>query len=418
MIHTQETVSNTVAYVEAVGKWLNSLLSSWGISEQYASMTRFVILFALLIVGVAVILYLVNKIVSFFFKKGAKITNLKLLNYMMENKLPYYISLLAPYTLIKATIPILLMDYPSGIVFLDKLIDIFLVLIIIWMVLALVKSFINVLQENPAFANKPMHGYVQILSIILYIVGLIIIFSIITGKSATAILATLGAASAILMLMFQDSIKGFVGSIQMSTNHMVELGDWITMNKYGADGEVKEVSLNTVKVQNFDKTITTIPTYALISDSFQNWRGMQESGGRRTKKSIYIKQSSIRFMRSEELAKFREIDYLNDVIKEREELNKSMDKSLIDGALPVTNNDLYMAYAMHYLKEHPGVNQDLTLLVRQMMPSEKGIPVELYFFTATTVWAQYEAISTEILNHLIGMVPMFDLKVFELLASE
>ncbi len=417
MIAPEQPISNTEVYAGKLSIWLNSILNSWNISEEYISITKLVILLTCLILLVSIVLYLARSIIRFFIRKASKMTNIPLLEYLIKNKFPLYVALLAPYTLVKTTIPIVFNDYHGMINPMDKCADIYLVLLVIWSIVALVKSFFNVLQEKPAFASKPMHSYIQVISIILYGMGLVIIFTIITDKSALAVLTTLGAASAVTMLVFQDSIKGFVGSIQMTANNMVELGDWITMSKYNADGEVLEVTLNTVKVQNFDKTITTIPTYALISDSFQNWRGMQESGGRRTKKSIFIKQGSIRFMKEEELEKYRTIDYLNKVITEKEEQNKGLEKVLIRNAVPVTNNDLFMAYAFHYLKTHKNVAQDLTLLVRQLAPSEKGIPVELYFFTDTIVWGEYEAISTEIMNHLIGMVPMFNLKVFEVLSD-
>ncbi len=407
----------TKTYAGVLAKWVRGLLNSMGISEDYVPVARLVILLILLGVAVYVLLYVADNIIRFFIKRAGKISNIKILDYLIQNKLPFYLGLLAPYTLVKNTINIIFIDYPDWISPLHKCVDIYLVLLIIWSVVALVKSFFNVLQERPAFENKPMHSYIQVISIILYGMGFIVVFAILTGKSALTILTTLGAASAIMMLVFQDSIKGFVGSIQMSANNMVELGDWITMPKYNADGNVLEVNLNSVKVQNFDKTITTIPTYALISDSFQNWKGMQEAGGRRTKKSIFIKQGSIRFMKEQELENFRKIACLNEVIEDKLANYSNTDRVLIGGAVPVTNNDLFMAYAQYYLRNHKHVAQELTLLVRQLAPSEKGIPVELYFFTATTVWAEYEGISTEIMNHLIGMVPVFDLQIFEVLSD-
>lgn len=413
----QQPITNAEEMTSFLAHWLNNILTSLGVPEGLMNVTKLIVLLAFAILIVVILLFIARKLIRFVIKRAYKITKLSILDYMVKNKVPLYIGLLAPYTFVRNIIPIIFADYKSLITPLTKCTDIYLVLLVIWTLVALVRSFFNVLQERPAFVNKPMHSYIQVISIILYGLGIIVIFAIITGQSPTVILAGLGAASAVTMLVFQDSIKGFVGSIQMTANNMVELGDWITMSKYGADGVVQEVTLNTVKVQNFDKTITTIPTYSLISDSFQNWKGMRESGGRRTKKCIFIKQGTIRFMQEDELKKFREIDYLNKVIEEKEEQYASLDRSLINNAVPVTNNDLFMAYALHYLKNHKKIAQNLTLLVRQLAPTTEGIPVEIYIFTATTVWAEYEGIATDVINHLVGMVPVFDLKIFEMLSD-
>lgn len=413
----EEPLTDTELYAGALSKWLRALLSSWGVSNESLPFMRLTILLILLVVAVLVLLYVARKLIHFFIYRASKISDIPLLNYLIKNRAPLYIGLLAPYTLVRGTLAIIFIDYPNWISPLYKCVDIYLVLLVIWTIVAFVKSFFNVLQERPAFENKPMASYIQVITIVLYGVGIIVTFAILTERSVITILTTLGAASAIMLLMFQDSIKGFAGSIQLSANNMVELGDWITMPKYNADGNVLEVTLNTVKVENFDKTITTIPTYALISDSFQNWRGMEKSGGRRNRKSLFIKQGSIRFMKEEELEKFRKIECLNRVIKEHEKVNGDVEKALIGATIPVTNSDLFMAYAKHYLRNHRNVNDTFTLLVRQLAPSEKGLPIEFYFFTATTEWAKYEDISSEIVNHLIGMVPVFDLKVFEVLSD-
>lgn len=414
----QEPVTDTeILFAEKLAQWLNETLLSWGVSENLVNVAKLIILLSFAVVIVVLLLFIARKIIRFIIERAHKLTKLSILKYLIENKVPYYIGLLAPYTFVRNVIPVVFADYKDLINPLIKCADIYLVLLVIWLIVAVVKSFFNLLQERPAFAHKPMKSYVQVISIILYGMGIVVMFAIITGTNPAAIIAGLGAASAVMMLVFQDSIKGFVGSIQMTANNMVELGDWITMNKYGADGTVMEVNLSTVKVQNFDKTITTIPTYALISDSFQNWRGMQKSGGRRTKKCIFIKQGTIRFMQEEELKKFREIDYLREVIEAKEKQYNTFDRTLVNNAVPVTNNDLFMAYAMHYLRNHKRVAQDMTLLVRQLAPTTEGIPVEIYIFTATTVWAEYEDIATDIINHLIAMVPVFDLKLFEMLSD-
>lgn len=298
-----------------------------------------------------------------------------------------------------------------------KLIAICMVFIVIWTVMALIKSLANVLEEKPAFHNKPMKSYIQVIYIIFFICGAVVIYTILTGKDATAFFAGLGAISAIMMLVFQDSIKGFVGSIQVSANNMVQIGDWITMNKYGADGDVMEINLTTVKIRNFDKTITTIPTYSLISDSFQNWRGMKDAGGRRFKRAINIKYQTIRSVTEEELEKYKQMDSLKGYIAQKEKENAELNK-LSNGAAPfkmfsVTNCDLFLQYGIYYLRSHPKIDKSLTLLVRQLAPTSQGLPIEIYTFTNTTIWAEYEVILSEIVNHLISVVPFFGLTIYE-----
>jgi miniconductance mechanosensitive channel len=260
-----------------------------------------------------------------------------------------------------------------------------------------------------------MKSYFQVIQIFLFIFGAVVIYSIITGKSATTFFAAMGAASAILMLLFQDSIKGFAGSIQVTTNNMVQIGDWITMNKYGADGTVEEINLTTVKIRNFDKTITTVPTYSLISDSFQNWRGMQESGGRRFKRALNIKHSSIRFLTDEEIEKFKKADGLKEYIEAKQteyaKLNGGEGGEL--SLNQITNMDVFMQYGIYYLRNHAKIRNDLTLLVRQLAPTPQGLPIELYTFANTTVWAEYEIILAEIVSHFISVVKVFDLTIYE-----
>lgn len=226
------------------------------------------------------------------------------------------------------------------------------------------------------------------------------------------------------MLIFKDSILGFVASLQVTANDMVRIGDWITMPKYGADGDVIQITLTTVKVRNFDKTITTLPPYSLVSDSFQNWRGMQETGGRRLKRSVHIKQSTIRFIKPEELEQLQKIeqisDYLQAKITEIDKYNKenNIDKSLLINGRNLTNIGLYRQYIYNYLRNHPKVHKELLLIVRQLQPNEKGLPLELYFFTATTVWVEYEAIVSDIFDHITSAATYFDLELFEDLSNE
>lgn len=400
-----------------VSSWMQKLLSSFGVSEEWVEYTKFFVLIALVIIIVYALQYVTKFVLTFVLKKVHKITHLSFFDYTIKNKLPYYLALVIPYSFVRNAIPVVFYDFPAFIEPLVKVADIYMVFMVIWTVMSLIKSLANVLEEKPAFHNKPMKSYIQVIYIIFFICGAVVIYSILTGRSATGFFAAMGAASAILMLVFQDSIKGFVGSIQVSANNMVQIGDWITMNKYGADGDVEEINLTTVKIRNFDKTITTIPTYALISDSFQNWRGMKEYGGRRFKRALYIKHDTIRFVTNEELEKFKQTDGLREYITEKEkeyaQLNKPSDNETSLNIHRITNNDLFLQYGTYYLKNHPKINKDLTLLVRQLAPTPQGLPIELYTFTNTIVWAEYEVILSEVVNHLISVVKFFDLRIYE-----
>lgn len=400
-----------------ISKWMQSVLSNFGVPEQWIEYTKFFILIALVVLVVYILQYLTKYILTFVLKKVYQITKLSFFDYTVKNKLPYYLALVIPYTFVRNAIPVVFYDFPAFIIPLIKLTDIYMVFMVIWTVMSVIKSLANILQERPAFHNKPIKSYIQVIYIIFFICGAVVVYSILTGKSATGFFAAMGAASAVLMLVFQDSIKGFVGSIQVSANNMVQIGDWITMNKYGADGDVQEINLTTVKIRNFDKTITTIPTYALISDSFQNWRGMKESGGRRFKRALNIKHDSIRFLTNEELDKYKKVDGLKEYIekkqKEYAKLNKSSDSDIPLNMRLITNNDLFLQYGIYYLKNHPNIDKNLTLLVRQLAPTAQGLPIELYTFTNTTIWAEYEVILSEIVNHFISVIKFFDLKIYE-----
>jgi len=281
------------------------------------------------------------------------------------------------------------------------------------------RSVTDIAATKPGYRDKPLESYQQVVNILLNFITLVLIFSLVTGKEVWSFFTAMGAMSAVLMLVFKDTILGFVASIQVTTNDMVRIGDWVEMPKYGADGDVIEITLTTVKIQNFDKTITTVPTYSLISDSFRNWRGMKESGGRRIKRSISIKMSSVRFLQPSDLERFRQIELLGPALEkkatESEEYNKARN---INKALPLngrhmTNLGLFRLYLTEYLRQLPGLHQHMTSMVRQLAPNEKGIPLEIYVFTVTTVWLEYEGIMADIFDHVIAAAPYFDLEIFE-----
>ncbi|WP_053363470.1 mechanosensitive ion channel family protein [Bacillus sp. FJAT-27251] len=266
---------------------------------------------------------------------------------------------------------------------------------------------------------KPIKGYIQVINIIFMTIGIILMISNLIGESPLILLSGIGALSAVLMLVFKDSLLGLVAGIQLTANDMVRVGDWIEMPKYGADGDVIDISLNTVQVQNFDKTITMIPSYALISDSFINWRGMQSSGGRRLKRSLYIDTSSIKFCTEEMIEKFIKVHYLSDyIIQKEKEIEEYNAKNQINRDNPVngralTNIGVFRAYISNYLKNHEGIHKNMTSMVRQLEPSEHGLPIEIYAFTNSVEWAVYETVQSDIFDHLFAVAPEFGLRVFQ-----
>lgn len=274
--------------------------------------------------------------------------------------------------------------------------------------------------ERSARANeRPIKGYLQVVKLVVYVFALVVVIATLIDRSPLLLLSGFGAMSAVVLLVFKDTILSLVASIQLANNDMLRVGDWIEMPALQADGDVIDMALNTVKVQNWDKTVTTIPTYRLISDSFKNWRGMQESGGRRIKRALLIDQSSVRFLEPDERARLRRIalidEYLDDKRHELEAYNANL---LAKGKDPVntrrvTNIGTFRAYVEHFLRAHPGINQDMTLLVRQLEPGATGLPLELYCFTNSVAWAVYEGTQSDIFDHLIAMLPEFGLRLYQ-----
>jgi miniconductance mechanosensitive channel len=295
----------------------------------------------------------------------------------------------------------------------------YIVLIGMSVVDALLNSVDDIYRNYELSRNKPIKGYLQVTKISVYIIGGIVVIATIIGQSPLFLLSGIGALTAVILLVFKDSLLGLVAGIQLSSNDMIRLGDWIEMPKYGANGDVIDISLNTVKVENSDKTITTIPTYALVSDSFKNWRGMTESGGRRITRSVYIDITSIAFCTDEMLEEFEKIDCLTDYIRNKRHeiihynLENNIDTSYSVNSRRLTNIGIFRAYIQSYLKNHPKIHKDLVQLVRQLPPGEYGLPLNIYVFTNDTEWANYENIQSDIFDHLLAVVPQFGLRVFQ-----
>lgn len=276
-----------------------------------------------------------------------------------------------------------------------------------------------VYQRRPDAPNKPIKGYLQVLKLVLYIIAALLTIATLVDQNPLILLSGLGAMAAVLMLVFQDTILSLVASVQISSNGSVRVGDWIEMPQVNADGDVVDIALHTVTVSNWDKTLTTFPTRKLVSESFKNWRGMSQSGGRRIKRSLYLDQTSVRFLSDEEIAhlhRFAVLDnYLDEKAAELAEWNSSLIEQGKDpiNSRRVTNLGTFRAYMNHYLRNHPGIHQEMTLLVRQLQPGPTGVPLELYCFTNTVAWAQYEGIQSDIFDHMLAILPEFGLRVFQ-----
>ncbi|WP_317040086.1 mechanosensitive ion channel family protein [Pustulibacterium marinum] len=404
--------------------WLTKLVYNYlrehGFEEQTAFNINLLVNVTILLVAVILFDWICRKVVVQAFKAFSDKTKTTFDDFLVESNFPKYVGHVIPLILVVNLIPAIFQGLEDWKIAVMAITDVYLIILIIWILRSLVKTTRDFLKTKEAFRDKPVDSFAQVIIIVFWIIGCLFIFSTLTGKSILYFLGTLGAASAVILLVFKDSILGFVASIQVSVNDMVRVGDWITLSKYGADGDVFEINLTTVKVRNFDNTITTIPTYALISDSFQNWRGMQNSGGRRIKRAIYIKTNSVRFLTKEDLAKFSKIKDVADYIEHRQRdidnFNREhkYDKTNLVNGRNQTNLGIFRKYCDEYLKTHPATNKDMTMMTRHLAPTPQGIPLEIYVFCSDKRWVNYERIMADIFEHLIAAVPYFDLEIYEL----
>ena len=331
-------------------------------------------------------------------RKVTNKTNFKWDDIVLNNAMLKDMSRLVPPVLLAILLPIIFMPFSEVLDFLLRVNYIYLVVVVAKLICTFLASLYDLSLHHERLKNHSLQSVYQMLKVLIICVALIIVVSILINKNPGYILTALGASAAVLMLVFKDMIVGLVAGVQLSVNDMLRPGDWIAMPKYGADGDVIEVSLTTVKVQNWDKTITTIPPYALVSDSFQNWRGMQESGGRRVKRAVYIDMRSIQFCTEDQMKEFEVKGWLDGVER-------------VDG-FPV-NLHIFRNYLEKYLRNHPRVNQNMTIMVRQLQPTAQGLPLELYFFSDGTAWIPYEQLQSEIFEHVFAMLPTFGLRIFQ-----
>lgn len=403
---------------------LYNYLVEAGLNETSASYLNLTILLVIALVlawFLDLIIWKVLRSVSLRLARKSK-TNFD--NFLVANRVPRYLAHILPLSILVELVPFGFIGFEYAAVIALKFLHVLFVVLTLYVVKSVFKSINDYLKTKPRFRDKPMGSYIQVFMIFAWVLGIFTIFAIITEIQVWKFFTALGAGSAVILLIFKDSILGLVASIQVSINDMVRIGDWISFDKFGADGDVIEISLATVKVQNFDKTITTIPTYALISDSFKNWRGMQEAGGRRIKRALIISQKSIRFLSDADVEEFKKIQLIQPYLTTRSEqintynTSNNINKDLAINGRNLTNIGVFRKYVNDYLQNHSAVNKGMTLMVRQLPPTPQGIPLEIYAFSSDKRWENYEYVMADIFDHLIAALPYFHLQVYEIPVPE
>lgn len=409
--------------MQRLGHFLYNYLLELGFSETSAKYINAIVLSIVLIILVATIDILFRKLLrraAYHLSKRSK-TNFD--DLLIKNRAPRRIAHILPLYLLLAALPTILVDFPET----QRIFSILLTLVGIFLALRIIRAFLHTLRDYfktvPGLRDKPIDSYIQVFMIFAWVFMTFFALGLVADVSIIKVVGTFGAASAIILLIFKDTILGFVASIQVSINDMVRIGDWITFEKYGADGDVVEINLATVKVQNFDMTITTIPTYALISDSFKNWRGMTDSEGRRIKRSLLIKQDSIKFLSDEDIEELKKIGMITSYLtnmkakidKQNEE--KDVDKSLLLNGTNLTNIGVFRKYMETYIENNSAIHKEMLLMCRQLAPTSQGVPLEVYCFSKDKKWENYEYIMADLFDHFLAAVPYFKLELFELPSS-
>ena len=400
--------------------WAYKILKNLDCSDNVAVYANLIINIIIVVVVAYLLDYIFKKVLIIILAIIAAKTKSTFDDFLVANKTAKYIAHLVPLIFVYKIVPIILKKFTYWEVFFEKSIKIYIVFLTLWIIRSVFNALKDYLKNKPRYSDKPIDSYIQVIMIMLWIFGVISFISILFSISKPVFVTALGSVSAIVILIFRDTILGFVASISVSVNDMVRIGDWITMDKFGADGDVIEINLATVKVRNFDNTTTTIPTYSLISDSFKNWRGMQNSDGRRIKRFVLIKAKSVVFVEDDQLDYYKKIQHITSYIGHRQSdiqrynSQNTIDKSIIINGRNLTNLGLFRKYIEEYIKNHSGINKDMMLMVRHLQPTEKGIPIEIYCFSKDKTWENYEHIMADIFDHIIAAVPYFNLEILEL----
>lgn len=399
--------------------WMSDWLISLGLAVELAPTVAFGLDICILLLAAILADIISKRIILRGIERAIKRSSSTLDDIFFEKRVFDALAHLAPAIVIEIGAPIVFEAYPDFIDGLSKFIQLYTIVIVVWVIGSFLDALLELSYRNPYLKDKPMLSYIQLGKLISYVLAGVMMFSILFSKSPMVVLSAFGAAGAVLIFVFKDTILGLVASIQISVNDTLRVGDWVSMEKYNADGDVIKITLNTIEVQNWDKTISTIPAYAFVSDSFKNWRGMSESGGRRIKRSLYISVASVRFCDQKMLEQFSKFQLMGDYIESRSEeiakynADKQVDKTFPLNGRHLTNIGIFREYAERYLKDNANIRKDMTCMVRQQSPAEVGIPLEVYCFTNTIQWIPYENIQSDIFDHLLAAACLFDLEVFQ-----
>lgn len=391
-------------------------LSFTDTSAKYMNM---LMLFVIALVGIFIVDLIVRTILRFISARIASTTKSNFDDLLISNRVPANTAHVPALYLVHESIPIVFHDFENLHIILEKTTTIIAIILGLWIVRSLLNTLKSYFKTLPRLKDKPIDSYIQVFMIFAWSAGILLAIAVVIELSLTKFIAGFGTISAIILLIFKDTILGFVASIQVAINDMVRIGDWITFEKYGADGDVIEINLATVKVQNWDNTITTIPTYAMISDSFKNWRGMTNSDGRRIKRHMLIKQNSIKYLTDEDIERLKGIQiiesYLTNMQQKIEQYNtaNNADKSLLINGRNLTNVGVFRKFIQTYLEQHSAINDQMLLMARQLQPTAEGIPIEIYCFSKDKRWQNYEYVMSDLFDHFLAAVPYFDLEIFE-----
>ena len=384
----------------SLGSWMNEILIDWGVDPKLANMFDETII-AVLMIGVSIGLdYLCQAIFVGGMKHYTNRAPHQWNTLLMKRRVVHHLIHILPGILVYFLLPLAFVRGKEILDFSQKICAVYIIAAILFTINGLLLVILDVYNARDKQKNRPMKGFVQVLQVLLFFIGGIVIIAVLVNKSPMTLFAGLGASAAVLMLVFKDSILGFVAGVQLSANDMLRIGDWIQLPNGVANGTVEEITLNTVKIRNWDETISTVPPYTLVNNSFQNWRGMQESGGRRVNKNIYLDMTTLKFCTPEDL----------DAIRKNVPL--MADYQPAEGEVP-TNSQLYRIYIERYLRSLPVVNQDMDLIISQKEPTTYGVPIQVYFFSRNKVWREYERIQSDIFDHLLAIVGKFDLKLYQ-----
>jgi len=396
-------------------EYINKLLVNRGVNENISKFLSFGILTLIVILICLLVHFIIKKVIFKYMTRIVKRTKYEWDDLLLNSKLFDRVANFVPGIIVYNFAP----AFPDITVLIERCASVYILIVLALMINELLDAVNDIYRTYPISRVRPITGFLQVVKIVTFSILGIILIANLMNESPLILLSGIGAFAAVFSFVFKDTILGFIAGIQLTTNDMLRIGDWIEMEKYGADGDVIDIALNTIKVQNFDKTIVTIPAYAFVSDSFKNWRGMKEYGGRRMKRSLYIDVNSIGFCTPEMIEKFKKIHYLEDYITQKEneireynEVNEVNTELLVNGR-HMTNIGTFRAYIINYIKNHPGLQEDATQIVRQLPPGEHGLPLEIYAFTNTTDWATYENIQSDIFDHIISVAGEFGLRLFQ-----